>query len=153
QARQGLDDYHCAQYLHRVAQAHYGASVQAVEWGEATMTRLYLVVASFLPHSLGLVKLLLSAYPAALLCPYGRSTSDALCAFSPALVGRYERPLAGHRFCTRHASHPAVGRYLSLGSARQRYQAEFRPAVPDTIPAWPTARAYPCLVCARIAQA
>ena len=42
QARQVLDDYHCAQYLQRVAKAHYGASVQAVEWVEATMTRLYL---------------------------------------------------------------------------------------------------------------
>jgi hypothetical protein len=35
-----LDYYHCAQYLHRVAKAHYGASVQALEWVEATMTRL-----------------------------------------------------------------------------------------------------------------
>jgi hypothetical protein len=42
QARQVLDYSHCAQYLHRVAKAHYGASVQAVEWVEATMTRLYL---------------------------------------------------------------------------------------------------------------
>jgi hypothetical protein len=42
QARQVLDYYHCAQYLHRVAQAHYGASVQALEGVEATMTRLYL---------------------------------------------------------------------------------------------------------------
>ena len=42
QARQVLDYYHCAQYLHRVAKAHYGGSVQAVEWVEATMTRLYL---------------------------------------------------------------------------------------------------------------
>jgi Uncharacterised protein family (UPF0236) len=41
-ARQVLDYYHCAQYLHRVAKAHYGASVQAVEWVEATMTRLSL---------------------------------------------------------------------------------------------------------------
>jgi hypothetical protein len=41
QARQVLDYYHCAQYLHRVAKTHYGASVQAVEWVEATMTRLY----------------------------------------------------------------------------------------------------------------
>jgi hypothetical protein len=41
-ARQVLDYYHCAQYLHRVAKAHYGASVQAIEWVEATMTRLYL---------------------------------------------------------------------------------------------------------------
>jgi hypothetical protein len=42
QARQVLDYSHCAQYLPRVAQAPYGASVQACEWGEATMTRLYL---------------------------------------------------------------------------------------------------------------
>jgi hypothetical protein len=42
QARQVLDYYHCAQYLHRVAKAHYDASVQALEWVEATMTRLYL---------------------------------------------------------------------------------------------------------------
>ena len=42
EARQVLDYYHCAQYLHRVAKAHYGASVQALEWVEATMTRLYL---------------------------------------------------------------------------------------------------------------
>jgi hypothetical protein len=42
QARQVLDYYHCAQYLPRVAKAPYGASVQAVEWVEATMTRLYL---------------------------------------------------------------------------------------------------------------
>jgi len=42
QARQVLDYSHCAQYLQRVAKAHYGASVQAVEWVEATMTRLSL---------------------------------------------------------------------------------------------------------------
>jgi hypothetical protein len=42
QARQVLDYYHCAHYLHRVAKAHYGLSVQALEWVEATMTRLYL---------------------------------------------------------------------------------------------------------------
>lgn len=42
QARQVRDYSHCAQYLHRVAKAHYGASVQAVEWVEATMTRLSL---------------------------------------------------------------------------------------------------------------
>ncbi len=40
QARQGLDDYHCAQDLHRVAKAHYGTSVPACEWVEAMMTRL-----------------------------------------------------------------------------------------------------------------
>ena len=37
-----LDYYHCAQYLHQVAKAHYGTSVQALEWVEATLTRLYL---------------------------------------------------------------------------------------------------------------
>jgi hypothetical protein len=42
QARQVLDYYHCTQYLHRVAKAHYGSSVHAIEWVEATMTRLYL---------------------------------------------------------------------------------------------------------------
>jgi hypothetical protein len=42
QARQVLDYSHCAQDLHRVAKAHYGTSVQALEWVEATMTRLYL---------------------------------------------------------------------------------------------------------------
>jgi hypothetical protein len=42
QARQVLDDSHCAQYLHRVATAPYGASVQTVEGVEATMTRLSL---------------------------------------------------------------------------------------------------------------
>jgi hypothetical protein len=41
-ARQVLDYYHCAQYLHKVAKAHYGISGQALEWVEATMTRLYL---------------------------------------------------------------------------------------------------------------
>jgi hypothetical protein len=41
-ACQGLDDYHCAEYLHGVAHAQYGASLQAVEWVEATMTRLCL---------------------------------------------------------------------------------------------------------------
>src|SRR5438046_6271522 len=41
-ARQVLDYYHCAAYLHRVAKAQYGASVRALEWVEATMTRLYM---------------------------------------------------------------------------------------------------------------
>jgi hypothetical protein len=40
-ARQVLDYYHCAEYLHGVAKAHYGSSLQALEWVEATMTRLY----------------------------------------------------------------------------------------------------------------
>jgi hypothetical protein len=46
-ARQGLDYYHCAQDLHRVAKAHYGVSVLALEWVEATLTRLYLGKVSF----------------------------------------------------------------------------------------------------------
>ncbi|MDH3602011.1 MAG: ISKra4 family transposase [Candidatus Tectomicrobia bacterium] len=41
-ARQVLDYYHCAAYLHKVAKAQYGDSVQALEWVEATLTRLYL---------------------------------------------------------------------------------------------------------------
>jgi hypothetical protein len=41
-ARQVLDYYHCAEYLHGVAKAHYGSSLQGLEWVEATMTRLYL---------------------------------------------------------------------------------------------------------------
>jgi hypothetical protein len=39
-ARQVLDYYHCAQYLHGVAKAQYGQALQAVEWVDATMTRL-----------------------------------------------------------------------------------------------------------------
>ncbi len=34
--------YHCAEYLHKVAKAQYGASEQALPWVEATLTRLYL---------------------------------------------------------------------------------------------------------------
>jgi hypothetical protein len=41
-ARQVLDYYHCADYLHRMAQAQYGDSQQAQQWVEATLTRLYL---------------------------------------------------------------------------------------------------------------
>ena len=41
-ARQVLDYYHCAEYLHKVAKAQYGQTVQALEWVEATLTRLYL---------------------------------------------------------------------------------------------------------------
>ena len=41
-ARQVLDDSHCAAYLHGVAKAHYGLSLQGLEWVEATMTRWYL---------------------------------------------------------------------------------------------------------------
>ena len=41
-ACQVLDYYHCAEYLHKVAKAQYGDPVQAQEWTEATLTRLYL---------------------------------------------------------------------------------------------------------------
>jgi hypothetical protein len=37
-----LDYDHCAHYIHKIAKAHYGASLQSLEWAEATMTRLYL---------------------------------------------------------------------------------------------------------------
>jgi hypothetical protein len=41
-ARQILDYYHCAQYLHRVAALQYSEdSEQAQEWGEALMARLF----------------------------------------------------------------------------------------------------------------
>jgi hypothetical protein len=33
---------HCAEYLHTVAKAQYGTSLQAQEWAEATLSRLYL---------------------------------------------------------------------------------------------------------------
>jgi hypothetical protein len=42
QAWQVLDYDHCAEYLHKVAQAQYGDPLQAQEWAEATLTRLYL---------------------------------------------------------------------------------------------------------------
>jgi hypothetical protein len=41
-ARHVLDSYHCAEYLHKMAKAPYGTSLQAQEWVEATMTRLYM---------------------------------------------------------------------------------------------------------------
>ena len=41
-ARQVLDYYHCSAYLHKVAKAQYGQTVQALEWVEATLTRLYM---------------------------------------------------------------------------------------------------------------
>jgi Uncharacterised protein family (UPF0236) len=40
-ACQVLDYYHCSEYLHRVAYAQYGHTLQALEWVEATLTRLY----------------------------------------------------------------------------------------------------------------
>src|SRR5215211_3084403 len=41
-ARQVLDYYHCSEYLHKVAKAQYGHTAQALEWVEATLTRLYM---------------------------------------------------------------------------------------------------------------
>jgi hypothetical protein len=41
-ACQVLDYYHCAEYLHKVAKAPYGQTCQALEWVEATLTRLYM---------------------------------------------------------------------------------------------------------------
>jgi hypothetical protein len=41
EARQVLAYYHCKEYLHKMAKAQYGASQQALEWVEATLTRLY----------------------------------------------------------------------------------------------------------------
>ena len=41
-ARQVLDYYHCKEYLHKVAKVHYESSERALEWVEATLTRLYL---------------------------------------------------------------------------------------------------------------
>jgi hypothetical protein len=42
QACQVLDYYHCSAYLHKVAKAQYADPLQAQEWAEATLTRLYL---------------------------------------------------------------------------------------------------------------
>jgi hypothetical protein len=41
-ARQVLDDYHCKEYLHKVAKVQYDSPERALEWVEATLTRLYL---------------------------------------------------------------------------------------------------------------
>jgi uncharacterized protein UPF0236 len=42
QACQVLDYYHCSESLHKVAKAQYADSLQAQQWAEATLTRLYL---------------------------------------------------------------------------------------------------------------
>jgi Uncharacterised protein family (UPF0236) len=41
-ACQVLDYYHCAEYLHKVAKAQYSDPLHALQWVEATLTRLYL---------------------------------------------------------------------------------------------------------------
>jgi hypothetical protein len=40
-AVQVLDYYHCAEHLYDVAKQHYGASLHAQQWTEATITRLF----------------------------------------------------------------------------------------------------------------
>jgi hypothetical protein len=42
EACQVLDYYHCSEYLHRMAKVQYDNSLQALEWVEMTLTRLYL---------------------------------------------------------------------------------------------------------------
>jgi hypothetical protein len=37
-----LDYYHCKEYLHKVAKVQYESSERALEWVEATLTRLSL---------------------------------------------------------------------------------------------------------------
>jgi hypothetical protein len=41
EARQVLDYSYCKEYLHKMATVQYGSSQQALEWVEATLTRLY----------------------------------------------------------------------------------------------------------------
>jgi uncharacterized protein UPF0236 len=41
-ARQVLDYYHCKEYLHKVAKVQYESAERALEWVEATLTRLYM---------------------------------------------------------------------------------------------------------------
>jgi Uncharacterised protein family (UPF0236) len=41
-ACQVLDYYHCAEYLHKVAKAQYSDPLHALQWVEATLTRLYM---------------------------------------------------------------------------------------------------------------
>ena len=40
EGRPVLDYYHCAEHVHKVADAHYGNSPRAIEWVEATLARL-----------------------------------------------------------------------------------------------------------------
>ena len=42
QACQVLDYYHCSEYLHKVAKAQYSDPLHALQWVEATLTRLYM---------------------------------------------------------------------------------------------------------------
>lgn len=40
EGRPVLDYYHCAEHVHKVADAHYGKNARAIEWTEATLARL-----------------------------------------------------------------------------------------------------------------
>jgi len=40
EGRPVLDYYHCAEHVHKVADAHYGNCARAIEWVEATLARL-----------------------------------------------------------------------------------------------------------------
>ena len=42
EATQVLDYFHCSEYLHRMAYAQYGHTLQALQWVEAPLSRLYL---------------------------------------------------------------------------------------------------------------
>ncbi len=38
--KQVLDYYHCSEHIHKVAEAHYGTDSRAIQWYEATISRL-----------------------------------------------------------------------------------------------------------------
>src|SRR5262245_41833112 len=80
-----------------------------------------LVVTIFFPRSLGLVQLIVSLYPRAIVPPSDRRASDA--------YGYYLQQW--------------LGGYLSLGSLRQRYRAQLRHPVSTTIAPWPSVHAHP----------
>jgi hypothetical protein len=41
-AREVLDYYHCAEHVHKVAKLQYGETLDAQQWAEATITRLFM---------------------------------------------------------------------------------------------------------------
>ena len=41
-AREVLDYYHCAEHIHKVAKLQYGDTLDAQQWAEATITRLFM---------------------------------------------------------------------------------------------------------------
>jgi len=73
-------------YLFRVPNTHREAFLRIqregarIKRGYGALEDLtYVVVTSFFPRSLGLVKLIVSSYPAALVPPCSRRAGDALC--------------------------------------------------------------------------